>query len=131
MEFFFQILLEFFFEVVLQLVVEILFELGVRKLNATPWARRIVDGSLAGFAYFVFGALLGLLSLLIFPNAFVRSSSLHGISLIVTPTLAGLTMAGIGWLRAHQHSARIRLDSFAYGYIFALGMSLVRFLFTT
>jgi len=81
--------------------------------------------------YFGFGVLFGWFSMLVFPRAFVPGSRLHGISLIVTPTLAGLTMSAIGWLRARKGSSQIRLDTFAYGLIFAFGMSLVRFLFTT
>src|SRR5205823_184259 len=122
---------EFFLEFILQIVIEVLFELGIHKLSLAPWAHRTINATLAVLMYFGLGVIVGSFSILIFPHSFIRSSRLHGISLIVTPTLAGLTMFGIGWLRARQGSPRIRLDTFAYGFIFAFGMCLVRFLFTT
>ena len=131
MELFLQIFFEFFVEFVLQIVLEVLLEVGLHKLSVTSWARKTINATLAVLMYFALGFLVGWFSILVFPRSFIRASRLHGISLIITPTLAGLTMSGIGWLRARQGSSRIRLDTFAFGFIFAFGMSLVRFLFTT
>ena len=121
-----QILLEFFLEV----VAESIFELGIHTLSAAPWARKAINAAYAVLMYFALGVLVGGISIVIFPHSFIRSARLHGASLIITPMLCGLTMSGIGWLRARQGSSRIRLDSFAYGFIFAFGMALLRFLFT-
>jgi hypothetical protein len=131
MELLLQILVEFFLEFVLQIVVEVLFEVGIHRLSLAPWAHKTINATLAALMYFGSGVIVGWFSIVVFPNSFIRGSRLHGISLIITPTLAGLTMSGIGWLRARQGGSRIRLDTFAYGFIFALGMALVRFLFTT
>ena len=131
MELFLQILFEFFIEFVLQIVLEVLLEVGLHKLSVTSWERKTINATFAVLTYFVLGFLVGCFSIVVFPRSFIRTSRLHGISLIITPTLAGLVMWGIGWLRARQGSSRIRLDTFAFGFIFALGMSLVRFLFTT
>ena len=131
MELLLQIFFEFFVEFVLQIVLEVLLEVGLHKLSGTSWAHKTINATLAVFMYFALGFLVGWFSILVFPRSFIRASRLHGISLIITPTLAGLTMSGIGWLRARQGSSRIRLDTFAFGFIFAFGMSLVRFLFTT
>jgi len=128
---FFLILFEFFLEFLLQIVIEILFEVGIHKLSVGPWARKTINATLAVLLYFGLGVIVGWLSVMVFPHSFIRSSRLHGVSLIVTPTLAGLTMSGIGWLRARQGSSSIRLDTFAYGFLFAFGMALVRLLFTT
>jgi hypothetical protein len=54
----------------------------------------------------------------------------HGISLIITPVLAGLTMWGVGRIRRRRGEAVMRLDTFGYGFIFAFGMALIRYLFT-
>jgi len=131
MELFLQILFEFFIEFVLQIVLEVLLEVGLHKLSVTSWERKAINATFAVLTYFALGFLVGCFSIVVFPRSFIRTSRLHGISLIITPTLAGLVMWGIGWLRARQGSSRIRLDTFAFGFIFALGMSLVRFLFTT
>jgi hypothetical protein len=70
------------------------------------------------------------LSLFIFPEAIARGERFHGINVLVAPALAGLGMAGLGWLLERSGRRRLRIDSFAYGFIFALPMSLVRFYFT-
>ena len=128
---FLEIFFEFLVEFVLPIAIEVLFELGIHKLSPAPWAQRTLNATLAVLLYFGLGFIVGWFSISIFPHSFVRTSRLHGISLVITPTLAGLTMSGIGWLRVRQGSSRIRLDTFAYGFIFAFGMCLVRFLFTT
>ena len=131
MEFLLQIIFEFFLEFIIQIAGEILVEVGLRKLILAPRVENAFDIAVSVIMCFALGVITGSLSLLIFPHAFIRSSRLHGASLIVIPTLAGLVMSGIGWLRARRGSPRISLDSFGYGFIFAFGMSLVRLLFTT
>ena len=131
MEVLLQLIFEFFLEFVLQIGIELIAEVGFHKLAEVPWARRTINAGLAVIFYLALGLALGAFTLIIFPHSFIRGSRFHGISLIVTPTLAGLTMAGVGWLRARKGESKIRLDSFAYGFIFAFGMALMRFWFTT
>jgi hypothetical protein len=130
MGFLLEIILEFFIEFVLQIAAEILVELPFQRLARTSLTGKTLNTLLAFVLYFGLGVLMGWLSTLIFPNSFIRSSSLHGISLVITPVLAGLTMWGIGWLRQRQGMKVIRLDTFGYGFLFALGMALIRFFFT-
>jgi hypothetical protein len=78
-----------------------------------------------------FGLFVGWLSILIFPKAFVRSSNLHGISLLITPVLAGFTMSALGWIRLRQGRKLIRLETFSCGFVFAFAMAVIRLLFTT
>jgi hypothetical protein len=40
-------------------------------------------------------------------------------------------MAGLGWLWEKKGQQRLPIDSFAYGFIFALPMAIVRFLYTS
>jgi len=131
MELFLQILFEFFIEFVLQVVLEVLLEVGLHKLSVTSWERKTIKATFAVLTYFALGFLVGWFSILVFPRSFIRASRLHGISLLITPLLAGLTMACVGWIRRRRGKLVIQLDSFAYGFLFAFGMALVRFLFTT
>ena len=131
MELFLQIIVEFFLEFIVQIIGEIFLEVAFQKSSAAPWGHKALSATLAVLMYFGLGLIIGWLSIVIFPHSFIRSSRLHGISLIITPLMAGLTMSGIGWIRQRQGKLVIRLDTFAYGFIFALGMALVRFLFTT
>jgi hypothetical protein len=75
--------------------------------------------------------MLGGLSLLVFPQSFVRSERFHGINLMITPVLCGLLMTAIGRWRARQGDPLLRIDSFVYGFLFAFAMALVRFVYTT
>ena len=131
MEFFFELILSFTFEFLLQVAGELLLELGLRSLGETIVSREDRNPVLAGIGYGLLGLIAGGLSLLIFPHAFASSERFHGISLLISPVLAGLFMAGVGWLRERRGQETIRLDSFLYGFIFALPMAIVRFLYTS
>ena len=127
----FKIIFEFFIEFILQLVGEVFVEVTLQKFWGAAWPHKTLNATLAVLMYFGLGVITGWLSLMIFPHSFIRSSRLHGISLLITPLLAGFTMACVGWIRRRQGKLVIQLDSFAYGFLFAFGMALVRFLFTT
>ena len=105
--------------------------MGLQSLGETLKRREDRNPVLAGIGYSLLGLIMGGVSLLIFPESFVRSERFHGINLLITPVLAGLVMGTIGQLRKRQGKTIIRLDSFVYGFIFAFMMALVRFLFTT
>ena len=83
---------------------------------------------LAGIGYAIVGALVGAMSLLIFPTSLVGSGRFRGASLIVTPLLVGSTMWLLGRWRRQQDKPSTRLATFWYGFIFAFLMALVRFL---
>ncbi len=126
----FEFVIELVFEGLLQIGGELLVELGARSLGETIASREERNPILAGLGYALLGLIAGGLSLLIFPEAIARSERFHGINVLVAPALAGLGMAGLGWLLERSGKRRLRIDSFVYGFIFALPMSLVRFYFT-
>lgn len=129
MEIIFEIIFQFIAELVLQIIGEAVAELLGHRLKETFRRTRPVHPWLAAIGYLVFGAIAGGISLLLFPNLFIRSTWLRYANLIFTPTLAGLVMALVGsWRRKHDREI-IRLDSFSYGFCFALTMALVRFIF--
>jgi len=131
LEFIFEFIFQVVFEFLLQLFGELLVELGLRSV-AEPFAnRKERNPLLAGAGYAVLGLLAGGVSLIFFPRALVRSASLHGISLLVTPLLAGGAMSLVGAWRRRRGERLLRLDSFGYGSVFAFGMALVRLLFTS
>ena len=89
----------------------------------------LAEAASAPIVLLVIGLILGWLSLLIFPVHFVRAARLHGISLLVTPAMAGTFMGLVGAkLRAHDHKV-IRLESFSCGFALAFGMALIRLLY--
>jgi hypothetical protein len=124
-------LLFLLFEVLLEFAGSLLVDLGLHSLKETTAKREDRNPIFAGIGYALLGLVFGGVSLLIFPTAFARSESFHGISLFISPILAGLGMAGVGWLLERSGKRRVRLDSFIYGFIFAMPMALVRFFFTS
>ncbi|HEV2836105.1 MAG TPA: hypothetical protein VGW58_12345 [Pyrinomonadaceae bacterium] len=131
MEAIFEFIILVVFEFLLEVAGELMLELGLRSLGETIVSREHRNPLLAGIGYALLGLIGGGLSLLFFPNAFARSEALHGISLLIAPVLTGLAMAGLGWLWEKKGRQRLPIDSFAYGFIFALPMAIVRFLYTS
>ena len=127
MEFIFELLFEFFGELLLQIVFELLAELGWRGVSA-PF-RKSAHPGMAGVGYAVFGAIAGGLSLWWFPHLFIVSPWARVLNVIATPILAGVTMAMLGAWRRKRDQPTVLLDRFAYAFIFALAMALVRLKF--
>ena len=126
MEFLLQIFLEFLLQVVGGLITDVVLHVLSRFIQS----RRTLNALITLIMYLGFGLFVGWLSILVFPKAFVRSSNLHGISLLITPVLAGFMMSAIGWIRLRKGKLRIRLETFSCGFVFAFGMALIRLLFT-
>lgn len=122
------ILLEILLELVVPLFAEFLAELALHELGRIPWMRKTGRVVLTAIIYFGVGLIAGVISLLIFPKAFARSSTLPGISLVITPILGGLLMSYIAWLRVRTWDWTIRLETFGYGFLFAFAMTWLRFL---
>jgi hypothetical protein len=121
-------LIELIGEIVLQVVFEALAELGLRSVVApfqkspNPW--------LAAIGYLLFGAAVGGASLWLFPTHFVKHQNLRILNLLVTPVIVGLLMCLIGAWRLRRGHVLLRIDRFAYGYLFALSLAVVRFTFS-
>ena len=127
MEIIFEFLFSFLGEFVLQVLGEVFIEVGLHSL-AEPF-RKEPKPWLAAVGYMVFGAVIGGLSLLVFPHYLVASKGLRVANAALSPIAAGLSMAIMGKWRARRGQAVLRIDKFAYGYVFALAFGLVRFWF--
>jgi hypothetical protein len=117
------VLLQLLGEMLLQVAGEALAELGVHcvaevfERRPHPWV--------AAIGYVILGSVVGLVSAWIVP-ALITSPALRIANIAVTPLVAGATTALIGRWRRRREQDLIRLDRFAYGYLFALSMALVR-----
>jgi hypothetical protein len=122
-----ELILEFLGEILLQVVFEALAEVGLHSV-VEP-LRRPPNRWLAALGYALLGAAAGGLSLLAFPAHLVNSPGLRIANLIITPIAVGLLMGVMGAWRARRGEQLLRIDRFAYGYLFALCLALVRFSF--
>ena len=122
-----ELIFEFFGELLLQVIGEVLFELGLHGL-AAPF-RKTVNPYLATIGYVLFGALAGAISLWLFPSLFIGSHAGRIANAIVTPLIAGAVMVALGAWRRQRGQQPVLLDRFAYGYLFALVIALVRLRF--
>lgn len=122
-----EFLFEIFGELLLQVLTETLAEAGLHSF-AEPFQRQPRPW-LAALGYLLFGAVLGGLSVWIFPNHFIASNGLRIANVVLVPIVAGLCMAAIGAWRARRGQAVLRIDQFSYGYLFALAFGLMRFWF--
>ena len=82
------------------------------------------------FFYLVVGALLGWISIHLFPHSFARHMDTKIAVLIGVPIGCGIMMAVIGeWKKKHGR-VRGTLESFGCGFAFALPMAVIRFIWT-
>lgn len=121
-----QLLVELIASLLVQVFVEVLAELGLRSLaepiqeRPNPW--------LAALGYVLFGTFTGGFSLFLFSEHLVSGEGWRVFNLIVTPVLAGLCMSALGAWRRRRGQRVLRIDRFAYGYLFALAFAVVRHL---
>ncbi len=85
------------------------------------------NGWLSCSGYLLLGALLGGLSLWLVPHQLVQQPSLRVLNLLLTPFAVGATMGWMGQWRAKRGLRVLRMDRFAYGYLMALSLGLVRY----
>ncbi|MES3024785.1 MAG: hypothetical protein V4857_24715 [Pseudomonadota bacterium] len=122
-------LLQFLAELLLNIVAEALVELGLRSARE-PFRRPQPNPWLAAIGYCILGAAAGALSLWLFPIPFIGSQAGRIANLIATPLAAGAVMAAMGAWRRRRGEELLRIDRFAYGFLFALSMTVVRFVYT-
>ena len=121
-------LLQILGELVLQVLLEALAELGLHSIHEPFRRPKPLHPALAAIGYGILGAATGGLSLWLLPNLFIMSEWLRIANLVITPIAAGGVMGAFGAWRRRRNEELIRLDRFAYGFLFALAMALVRFI---
>jgi hypothetical protein len=126
-------LLSAIFEILAEVFIQVIFEAIISLISRS--IRNLVEESetvspiLAAVGYLLLGFMCGGVSIFIFPHPLIHPSKIHGISLLISPVLTGLVMAQMGLLRQRKDQKAVRIESFWYGFTFAFGIALVRFLF--
>lgn len=120
-----ELLLEFLFEILAGEFVAFDIRLFRKLFAKSPAAKQ----ALAIPGYLLLGVLFGFLSLLLFPHPLMHPTRFHGISLLISPILAGLFMSFMGWEIRRHGKKSVRIESFGYGFLFAFGMAIIRLVF--
>lgn len=120
-------LLEALFEFLAAAFVDVILR-SLGELFAPPETQ---NSLLATIGHAVFGLALGGMSLIFFPHRLAHVSKIHGASLIISPVITGALLSWTGALLRKREKNPIQIESFGYGFVFAFGISLVRFLFAT
>ena len=129
-------ILEFVLEAFLELIAAAVLDLTSRALLGlfTGLAETIRNNRvLAGIMYALLGVVAGALSILVLPHPIIHRehpTTFHGISLLISPIITGLVLSSIGGILRRLGKKVTPLETFGYGFAFALGMSVMRFLFT-
>jgi len=120
---------EMLFEAFFELLGVLLADLSVRFVNRSKTDAKDPSAVLAAAAYSSFGVVAGVVSVWLIPHRLFPVSRFHGISLLISPLVTGLAMSQIGILLRQRGKRRIRIESFGYGFAFALWMAIIRFFF--
>ena len=123
------VIFQFIGETLLQVVVEVLTEMGLHTMREPFQIRRNRNPLIASLGYAIFGAIAGGLSLWLFPLHLILSHSLQVVGLFASPLAASFIMVGLGAWRRRRGEELVRLDRFAYSFIFAFTMGAIRFAF--
>lgn len=119
----FEIIGEFLAELLLAALADLLSRLLRRFFVGLHRRGPILSGVLIALA----GCAAGLISIGAFPHPIFGTHHVHGISLLISPIAAGLGMSFVGWIVRRGGGRRSRIETFRYGFVFALAMAIVRF----
>ena len=123
-------LFELFAEVILQILFEVVFSLLARIVRSVFDGVDSENPILAAVGYLIFGLVRGRCGVFfLFPHHLVHPSRFHGISLLISPLVTGIIMSQIGALLRRKDKTTVRIESFLYGFTFALGIAIIRLAF--
>jgi cytochrome bd-type quinol oxidase subunit 2 len=130
-EFIVELIFEFFGDLLLQIVFETLAEAGLHLVRKSDAERAPAAAWKLVVGYTLLGAVVGAISLWVFPHAMAHSHFARVTNLLLAPIASGLAMALVGAWRQRRGQQVLGIDRFAYGYMFALSMAVVRFIWAS
>jgi hypothetical protein len=122
---------ELVFEFLFELFVEAIVDLIVRSVRSLFANVSEINPVVAAVLYFSLGVAIGGGSLFLLPHPVFHPSKFRGISLLVSPFLTGMAMSLIGSMLRRKGREPVRIESFGYGFAFALGMAIIRLVFAS
>jgi hypothetical protein len=124
---------EFLLEIFAELIAAAIFDFASRALSGLfTGLSDVFKGSrvLISFIYGLLGMSAGALSLLVLPHRLIHHTiGFHGISLFISPVVVGIVLSYVGAAMERQGKNATSLETFGYGFVFAFGMTFIRFFF--
>ena len=122
-------------ELLLQLILEVALELAFEFGTAIGWnaiEQSISDEGqshkgIGPLGHFLIGIIAGAISLLVYSRRLTPVRFVPGASLLLAPLGTGIIMEAFGRLWVGRGHVRMALFTFKGGFLFALGMALLRF----
>ena len=114
-----------------QLIAELAVELSFRRVLKALGIKKLPHPILSALGYICLAVLMAGISLSIYRDHLIRNNTLQIINLSLTPLLAGFLMAMNRRRLEGKDLNPIRLDSFWYGYLFALTFAMTRYFYAT
>jgi hypothetical protein len=124
-----EMFLEIFAEALFEFAAEFVGALILRGLAEVFDTSEFKNPLLACIGYVFLGGVTGVVSLVFFPHPLFHPSRIPGVSVVISPVLAGAGMWTVGAALRKRNKKAMQIESFGYGFAFALGMAMVRFLF--
>lgn len=121
-------LVEIILQVLLQIVVDIAAELGWGAAGESLRSKTRTSAFISYAGAVLLGGLLGFVFTLIFPDRLTGPPPIKGLSLVVSPLLAGMSMHLFGQWRRSRGKDTTRLATFWGGALFALAFAVIRLL---
>ena len=130
MEIIFEIIFNFLIEMVAQIFIELTAEMGIRKIGDAFDLSKPKNPIFSLMGYIILAVCCAFISLHFFKDHFIKNESLRLLNLVITPILVGMIMNLRGKVLMKRNQNTIRLDSFWYGFSFALTFGLIRHIFS-
>jgi hypothetical protein len=124
-----ELVLEILFEAAFEFAADFLGALILRGIAEIFNTSEFKNPLVACIGYVFLGGLVGGLSLFSFPHPLVHPSKVPGLSVVISPILAGFGMSLVGSALRKRNKNAIQIESFGYGFAFAFGLALIRFFF--
>lgn len=127
MSFLFELISEFALELVIEFIGEIFVEWGFHSTAERLSAGRRNVGVLV-FAYALFGAVLGWLSLYVMAAAVIETGAGAAAYFVLSPILAGLMLTSVSWVinRGIRPVKFFETKKFVFGVVFGAAFTLTR-----
>ena len=122
----FEVLFDFILECLGEILLQIFAEIGLEFGFESVKFKKPMNPVFSIFGLLILGGLIGVISLLIFPDFILVKNKMTGIRLIISPICTGLVLHYFGKWKQKQGKTPTYLATFWGGAIFAFAIAFTR-----